>query len=68
MLKGKFKQNEDFVTIYSPFGSFFLLLNTKEDILNNVGNQTVSVPIDFNCMNDKNISQNIFCSTKECST
>jgi len=26
--------------------SFFLLLNTKEDILKNVGNQTVMVPVD----------------------
>ncbi len=27
--------------IYSPFMFFFLLLNTKEDILKNVYNQTV---------------------------
>ncbi len=29
---------------------FFLLLDTKDDILNNVGNQTVSVPFDFYCI------------------
>ncbi len=32
-----------------PVCIFFLLLNTKEDILKNVGNQTVLVPIDIYC-------------------
>ncbi len=45
-LKGQFSQkNENVVIIYSPScwskSFFFLLLNTKEDILKNVGNQTV---------------------------
>ncbi len=30
--------------------TFFLLCNIREDILKNVGNQTVSVSIDFHCM------------------
>ncbi len=45
--------------------SFFLQMNTKEDILKNVGNQTVSVPIDFHSIfpycSVNNILQNIFC-------
>jgi len=28
----------------------FFMWNTKEDILKNVGCQTISVPIDFHCM------------------
>ncbi len=28
----------------------FPLLNTKEDILKNVGTQMILVPIDFNCI------------------
>ncbi len=36
--------------------SFFILLSTKEDILSNVGNQTVDGPIDFHGM-QKNIME-----------
>ncbi len=55
--------------------TYFLLSNIKEDILKNVGKQTVSVPIDFHYMDEEkkkysskletetlvtNILQNIF--------
>jgi len=30
--------------LFQPYMNYFLLLNTKEDILNNVSNQTVHLP------------------------
>ncbi len=33
--------------------TYFLLSNIKEDILKNVGKQTVSVPIDFHYMDEE---------------
>jgi len=38
---------------------FFLLLNTKEDIMKNVGNQTVDGPIDFHSIFCPNIQANV---------
>ncbi len=47
-----FTQNENFIIIYSPTYRlkpvFFFLINTKEDILRNTGNQTVLYPIELN--------------------
>lgn len=47
------------------------LCDTKEDILKNVANQATLEPINFHCMDKKDISQNIFvCFTygrKSCS-
>ncbi len=36
--------------------TFFLLLNTKEDILRNVGKRTVSVPTDFHYIGKSSIN------------
>jgi len=44
--------------LQSCMDCFFLLLNIKEDILKNVGNQTVDEPIDFH--NRKNNTIEVF--------
>lgn len=65
-LKGQITPPPPKSVIYSP-SSFqncmtcFLLWNIKEDISNDIGNQTVSVPVDFCCMDKTyNWSQNGF--------
>ncbi len=52
VIKGIVHPKIEFVIIYSltccpkPVLNFFHVLNTKEDILKNVGNQTVAGPLD----------------------
>lgn len=49
--------------------TFLFLWNAKEDILKNAINQTVSVSIDFNCMDKTNtepfLKISFLCCTKE---
>lgn len=71
LLKGSFTQNENSVIIYwlsCHTKPFFLLQNSKNDILKNVINQTVPVTIDFHSMGKKHrsISQNIFFFLQSC--
>ncbi len=41
--------------------AFFLLWNTKEDILKNVGNRTASGPIDFHFCPHKSVGPETIC-------